>query len=195
MLKKHPSFIGSDNPERERPSIILTKPVEMGQLGAAHGVHGWLKILSYTERPEKIFDYQPWYTEQASVWRRLELESWKRHKQALIIKIKDVEDRNRASLLTHRKVIVDVTQLPPLETGNYYWSELLGSRVITTVGYQMGTVTDVMETGSNDVLVVRAEPQDIFGIQDRLIPFLNERVVKHVDLANQVIAVDWDPAT
>lgn len=56
----------------------------------------------------------------------------------------------------------------------------------------MGTVAEMMETGSNDVLVVRASQKDAFGKQERLIPFLYEQVVKRVDLTTKTIEVDWD---
>lgn len=50
-----------------------------------------------------------------------------------------------------------------------------------------------METGSNDVLVVKANLKDAFGAQERLIPFLDEQVIKNVDLTTRTIKVDWDP--
>ena len=56
----------------------------------------------------------------------------------------------------------------------------------------MSVVTELMETGSNDVLVVKANSKDAFGKQERLIPFLYEQVVKRVDLATKTITVDWD---
>lgn len=56
----------------------------------------------------------------------------------------------------------------------------------------MGTVAEMMETGSNDVLVVRNNGKDAFGKQERLIPFLYEQVVKRVDLATKTITVEWD---
>ena len=59
-------------------------------------------------------------------------------------------------------------------------------------GYTMGTVTEMMETGSNDVLVVKANTKDAFEKQERLIPFLYEQVVKRVDLTTKTIEVDWD---
>ena len=52
----------------------------------------------------------------------------------------------------------------------------------------MGTVTEMMETGSNDVLVVKANAKDAFGKQERLIPFLYEQVVKRVDLTTKTNA-------
>ncbi|MBC8905605.1 16S rRNA processing protein RimM, partial [Klebsiella pneumoniae] len=68
-----------------------------------------------------------------------------------------------------------------------------GCKVVNTSGYEFGKVTDMMETGSNDVLVVKANLKDAFGIKERLIPFLDGQVIKKVDLATRTIEVDWDP--
>ncbi|MCE1777002.1 PRC-barrel domain-containing protein, partial [Enterobacter hormaechei] len=65
--------------------------------------------------------------------------------------------------------------------------------VISTAGYNLGTVNDMMETGSNDVMVVKANLKDAFGVKERLIPFLDGQVIKKVDLATKTIEVDWDP--
>ena len=50
-----------------------------------------------------------------------------------------------------------------------------------------------METGSNDVLVIKANLKDAFGIKERLVPFIDGQVIKKVDLTTRSIEVDWDP--
>ncbi|SFN69581.1 16S rRNA processing protein RimM [Izhakiella capsodis] len=168
-------------------------PIVMGKLGAAFGIRGWLKVFSSTEDAESIFDYQPWFIQRAGKWQQVELESWKRHSQEIIIKVKGFDDRDAAALLTNCEVVVDANSLPPLEEGDYYWKDLMGCKVVTSKGYELGKVVDMMETGSNDVLVVKANLKDAFGVKERLIPFLNEQVIKKVDLATGFIEVDWDP--
>jgi 16S rRNA processing protein RimM len=56
----------------------------------------------------------------------------------------------------------------------------------------MGNIIELMETGSNDVMVVRANSEDRFSIKERLIPFI-DTVVKKVDLHNRILDIDWDP--
>ncbi|MER2891372.1 ribosome maturation factor RimM, partial [Escherichia coli] len=80
-----------------------------------------------------------------------------------------------------------------LEEGDYYWKDLMGCQVVTTEGYSLGKVIDMMETGSNDVLVIKANLKDAFGIKERLVAFLDGQVIKKVDLTTQTIEVDWDP--
>ncbi|MEY0159433.1 ribosome maturation factor RimM, partial [Providencia manganoxydans] len=54
-------------------------------------------------------------------------------------------------------------------------------------------VNDMMETGSNDVMVIKANLKDAFGVRERLVPFLDGQVIKKVDLSAKKIIVDWDP--
>ena len=125
-------------------------------------------------------------------WQPTELESWKHHNHELIAKLKNVNDRETAQSLANVEIGVDLSVFPQLEEGDYYWHDLIGCNVVNLEGYAMGTVTEMMETGSNDVLVVRANSKDAFGKQERLIPFLYEQVVKRVDLTTKIIEVDWD---
>lgn len=164
----------------------------VGKLGSTYGIRGWLRLYSSTENPESIFDYVPWFLNIKGQWQQIELESWRYHSNDLIVKLKGIEDREAAQLLANIEIGVDLAVFPELEEGDYYWHDLIGCQVVNTEGYMMGEVTDIMETGSNDVLVVTASNKDAFGKQERLIPFLYEQVVKRVDLTTKVIEVEWD---
>ena len=164
----------------------------VGKLGSTYGIRGWLRVYSSTEYAESIFDYQPWVLKVKGQWQPTELESWKHHNHELIAKLKNVNDRETAQSLANIEIGVDLSVFPQLEEGDYYWHDLIGCNVVNLEGYAMGTVTEMMETGSNDVFVVRANSKDAFGKQERLIPFLYEQVVKRVDLTTKVIEVDWD---
>lgn len=164
----------------------------VGKLGSTYGIRGWLRLYSSTEFPESIFDYQPWFLNIKGQWREVELETWRYHNNDLIVKLVGTDDREAAQLLTNLEIGVDLSCFPTLEEGDYYWHDLIGCQVVNLEGYAMGVVSELMETGSNDVLVVRANSKDAFGKQERLIPFLYEQVVKRVDLATKTITVDWD---
>ncbi|WP_032093487.1 MULTISPECIES: ribosome maturation factor RimM [Pasteurellaceae] len=164
----------------------------VGKLGSTYGIRGWLRVYSSTEQAESIFDYQPWFLNIKGQWQPAELESWKHHNHELIVKLKHVNDREAAQILANVEIGVDLSVFPALAEGDYYWHDLIGCQVVNLQGYAMGTVAEMMETGSNDVLVVRAGAKDAFGKQERLIPFLYEQVVKRVDLTTKTIEVDWD---
>jgi len=80
-----------------------------------------------------------------------------------------------------------------LEEGEYYWRELTGMQVVTTQGYNLGTVAEVFNTGANDVLRIRAKGNDAFGQKERLVPFVLDSVVQTVDKVERIITVDWEP--
>ncbi|AFH93036.1 TPA: ribosome maturation factor RimM [Providencia stuartii] len=170
-----------------------TNPIVLGKLGAAYGIRGWLKVFSSTEHAESIFDYQPWFIQRSGQWQHIELEDWKHHNKDIILKLKGVDDRDAATLLTNFEIVVDSAQLPELDNNEYYWKDLMGCQVVTLQGYNLGTITDMMETGSNDVIVIKANLKDAFGIKERLVPFLDGQVIKKVDLKSKLIEVDWDP--
>ncbi|WP_049372778.1 ribosome maturation factor RimM [Haemophilus parainfluenzae] len=164
----------------------------VGKLGSTYGIRGWLRIYSSTEQAESIFDYKPWFLKIKGEWQPTELENWRHHNHEIIVKLKGVDDREAAQTLANVEIGVDLSVFPELEEGDYYWHDLIGCSVVNLEGYTMGTVTEMMETGSNDVLVVKANTKDAFGKQERLIPFLYEQVVKRVDLTTKTIEVDWD---
>jgi 16S rRNA processing protein RimM len=165
----------------------------VGKFGASYGIRGWLKVFSYTDNPESIFDYSPWFINQKGQWTELKVESWKRHNKGWVVKLEGIEIREDAHLLTNVEIAINPAALPELSEDEFYWRELFGMKVFNTQGYDLGEVVDMLETGSNDVLVVKANLKDAFGQKERLIPFLEEQVIINVDRQAQRIEVDWDP--
>jgi len=165
-----------------------------GKLGAPYGIKGWLKVHSFTDDPVGIFDFSPWLIGQQGNWQTVEVVDWRRHNKGFIAKLASVEDRDQANVLTNAEIAVFEEQLPDLPDGEFYWRDLIGLSVVTNKGYDLGKVDDMLETGSNDVLVVKANPNDGFGKGERLIPYLTESVVLKVDLDAKEVTVDWDPS-
>ncbi|OIN10382.1 ribosome maturation factor RimM [Oceanisphaera psychrotolerans] len=171
----------------------MSEPVVVGQLGAVYGIKGWLKVNSFTDQPEGIFDYQPWLIKDGSSWREIQFTGWKRHNKSLICKLADIDQREQAQLLTGADIAVSAELFPALPGDEFYWRDLIGCRVQNIKGYDFGLVSHLMETGSNDVLVVKANANDAFGQRERLIPFLDDQVIKSVNLQDRIIEIDWDP--
>jgi len=174
---------------QENTSSIIV----VGKLGAPYGIKGWLKVHSFTDDPQGIFDFSPWLIGQQGKWQSLEVVDWRRHNKGFIAKFAQVNDRDQAMAYTNVEISVDSAQLPALPEGEFYWRDLIGMSVITDKGYSLGIVDDLMETGSNDVLVVKANSKDAFGQSERLIPFLTDSVIKDVKYDKKEITVDWDP--
>lgn len=171
----------------------MEKQVTLGKIGAVYGIKGWLKIHSFTDEPTAIFEYSPWTLVLGGNSQLVEVSEWRRHSNGLIAKLTGVNDRNDAQLRVGAEISVQSDLLPELPEGEFYWRDLIGMDVVNTQGYSLGKVTDIMETGSNDVLVVKANRTDAFGKKERLIPYLDEQVIKDVSLDSKQINVDWDP--
>jgi len=160
--------------------------VIVGRINGLYGVRGWCKIYSWTEPRENILKYSPWYLQQGGEWVEHRLATGKRHGKGVIAQLENCDDRDAAATLVNTMIAVKREQLPPAKEGEFYWSDLIGLVVKTTAGIELGKVTQLMPTGSNDVLVVDGE-------RERLIPFVQEDVIIKIDLDAGVIEVDWDP--
>lgn len=165
----------------------------LGKVGAVYGIKGWLKIHSFTDIPEAIFDYAPWSLNLGENKQSAKVTDWRKHNNGLIAKVAGIEDRDQAQSLVSFEISVNAEDLPDLPQGEFYWKDLIGMQVVTSKGYDLGVVSDMMETGANDVLVVKANLNDGFGKKERLIPYLLEQVIISVSETNKLIEVDWDP--
>ncbi|MHB1947091.1 MAG: ribosome maturation factor RimM [Gammaproteobacteria bacterium] len=161
------------------------KYIIVGQIGATYGVRGWLKILSYTEEISNILDYNPWYLEDKTGWKPIQVEDGQNHGKGIIAKITGYNNPEDARLISGKKIAILRSQLPELSNNEYYWSDLKGLTVIDQHGVNLGKVIYLMATGANDVLVVK-------GTKEHAIPYLPGKVVKSIDLAKGEMHVDWE---
>ncbi|WP_295887458.1 ribosome maturation factor RimM [uncultured Thiohalocapsa sp.] len=157
--------------------------IQLGRIGAPHGVRGWVRVFSDTEPPENIFAYQPWLVGDTE----MRVVEGHRHGKVLIARLAGCDDRDAAAALTGLAVAVRRSQLPPPQPDELYWVDLEGLRVETTAGADLGQVSHLLPTGANDVMVVAGE-------RERLLPFVWDEVVKDIDFERGRILVDWDPA-
>lgn len=165
--------------------------VVVGKLMSPFGVKGWLKLYSHTQPIENIAAYEPLWMKQGDHWQPINLEHVQRHGKGLVAKIKGCDNRDQTPAYIGCEIAIKREQLPALEQGDYYWSQLEGLKVVTTAGEFLGIVDHLLETGSNDVLVVHPATGSI-DQQERLIPYLWEDVVTRVDLELGEMTVDWD---
>ncbi|WAJ71237.1 ribosome maturation factor RimM [Catenovulum adriaticum] len=166
--------------------------IVVGRLGAVYGIKGWLKVSSFTDEPESIFSYSPWSVGRDKLWQEVNIVEWRRHNKGLIVKLENVDVREKAQLLTGMDICVSPEQFPDLSEDEYYWRDLVGLSVVNLNGYNMGVVKSLLETGSNDVLVVKGNTNDAFSISERLIPLIEDQVIKSIDTDTKLITVDWE---
>lgn len=168
------------HPDTDKEYVII------GKLGKPYGIKGWLKVLSFTDPKENLFQYIPWALNESGQWKSITVEDGKHHGNGLIVKLAGLNTPEEARLFTGKSIAVPRSTLPALQNNEFYWSDLEGLTVVDDDTDQiLGTISYLMETGSNDVMIVKGE-------KELAIPYLPGSVVKKVDLANKIIRVHWD---
>lgn len=159
--------------------------VIMGRIAAAHGIRGLVKIQPFTEYLDSLLDYRTWWVgREQGPWREVEVGQCEVHGKTLVAQLPDCPDRNAAEKLKGLLIAVPRSSLPEQGEGEYYWSDLIGLAVVNEAGVRLGTVTNLLETGANEVLSVQGDSGEI------LIPFVAS-AIKRVDLKDRTILVDW----
>ncbi len=160
-------------------------PIYVGKISGVFGVKGWLKITSYTEPRENIVLYKHWLLKKDSEQKSVNVIAGHGQGKGVIAQLEGVNDRDHALLLMGWGIYIEYQQLPALKQGEYYWTDLVGLDVETVEGVVLGKVESLFETGANDILLVK-------GKRERAVPFLQDQIVKSIDLASGKIIVDWD---
>ncbi|WP_049722247.1 ribosome maturation factor RimM [Gilvimarinus polysaccharolyticus] len=177
-------------------SAVTSNLVNVGQVTGVFGVKGWIKIRSFTEPATNLFDYSPWWLKTAHGVKTFEIDEYRAHGKGFVAHIKDVDDRDLAAQYTNCVIAVERDLLPSLDAGEFYWHQLQDMAVISCFEggeSRLGTVKKLIETGANDVLVVAPDANSIDD-RERLIPYIPDQFVTHIDEATNTIEVDWDPA-
>ena len=175
----------------------------VGKISGCYGIKGWVKIRPYTETRDNFVGFGVWYLARRGEYQPIELDEVKPQGRGLIAHIKGVDDRTAAESYHGLDIAVPASALPRLPEGDYYWRELQGLQVWCrrqdaqghVIGQEqervlLGIVDYLIETGANDVLVIKACAGSI-DKQERLIPYLPGDTVTRVDLAAGRIEVDW----
>lgn len=157
----------------------------IGRFGRPHGIKGLVTVHSFTDPRDNILSYSDWHAFLNANWQPVKLLSAHVHNKTIVAQIEGFPERESVALLTNIEIAINKNQLPPLESGEYYWHQLIGMTVINQQGQLFGKVSEVMPTGSNDVLVVQGEKK-------HLIPYLLDQFIININDNTQTITVDWD---
>jgi len=157
----------------------------VGHVLGAQGIKGWIRVHSNTSPRENLVSYSPWFVEQGGELKKVKVKGRLQGKN-VVAKLQGTDDRTQAEALIGCQLFIDARQLPGLEAGEYYWSDLIGLSVETLQAEPLGVISAMLETGADDVMVLQAE-------RERLIPFVLDEIVREVDLDNGRLVVDWSP--
>lgn len=165
---------------KRRPEL---RYLAIGQVARAHGLRGELSVTVLTEFPERFKDTDWVYLGNEQEAEAYRLESYRWHKPNILLKLEGIDDRTQAEQLRGLLVQVPVGEAVPLPEGSYYLYQLIGLEVVDTRGETLGTLTDVIETGANDVYVVQTKGKEV------LLPAIPD-VIKSVNLAEGRVVVE-----
>lgn len=150
--------------------------IPIGKVMGPHGIRGQLRIIPYSGDSASITSLRSVLLRAPSgLYDSYELVRAVEHKKQVLVTLKGFDNINQVLSLVGREVFIRRDQFPRLPEGEYYWCDLIGLVVQTEGGETLGELTDIFETGSNDVYVVTA------GAREILIP-ATEEVVMNVDL-------------
>ena len=121
----------------------------------------------------------------------LEVDQFKQKANGLVVYFAGYDSPEKARKLTGLKLAILSVCLPKLGKDDYYWHELEGLEFFNQDWIKFGEITHLLETGANDVLVVRPD-KDSIDDRERLIPYLRKSVIKKIDVANNKIIVNWE---
>jgi 16S rRNA processing protein RimM len=156
----------------------------VGRFGRPHGIKGFITIQSFTEPRDNILQYKKWHALINNQWLPLKIKHFEFNNKLILAQVEGYSEREQVASLTNIEIGIERSQLPELPSGEYYWHELVGMRVINQQQELLGSIKEIMPTGSNDVLVVVGEKR-------HLIPYLPDVVVS-INASQREIIVDWD---
>ena len=166
----------------EQPQYLV-----IGEILRPHGIRGELRMRILTDYPERIPQLEQVYIaedSQPDSPAAYRVQHMRMHQGYGLLKLQGIDDRDQADLLRGLTVLVAIEDAVPLEEGEFYLYQLIGMSVQTTDGSTLGRITDVLETGANDVYIVDS-PQ--YG--EILIPVTDDTILE-TDIERGVIIVN-----
>jgi len=164
--------------------------VAVGRIIGAHGREGEIRVKATSDVPGRFDEGQTLYVSRDGVSPEERIyqiaktrSTGSKGKDILIISLRGCRDRDQALRMAGLWLCVLQSEVPSAEEGEYFHYELLGLKVRTVEGEDLGEVAEILETGSNDVYVVRGAAGEI------LVPALS-KVVREIDIASGLVVVD-----
>lgn len=160
--------------------------LRVGVFAATHGIKGEISVYPTVDDPERFCRLKRVFFETKSGMKEMEVESVRFHKSMVLVKFRGFEEINAVMPYKGLSLYVAREDAVPLPEGRYYIADLLGCRVVTDEGRELGKVRDVLETGANDVFLVRGEKDG--KPKDYLIPHIDQCILS-VDIEQALITV------
>jgi len=162
----------------------VAERIVIGKIVSAHGIKGEVKVYPWTDDTDRFGLLKEVLIVKDEVVRTVHIVSARTHKNVVILALREFNSVNEAQELAGWNVEIEHKDLLPLPEGRYYIFQLVGLKVRTLDGQELGVLSEVLQTGANDVYVVKGP-----GGKEVLIPALKS-VVKQIDLDAQQVLID-----
>jgi 16S rRNA processing protein RimM len=162
--------------------------VPVGRIVACHGIGGFVRMVCFNVPPSpQVAQARAFHLERPGVGRAAAVSrpvaAIRPRRRDLLVKFVDMETRTAAESVVGMLASLPEEVLPAPGPGEFYYYEMVGFRVRTTAGVELGTIVETIDTGSNDVWVVRANEREI------LIPVIAD-VVRRIDRATGTVTIE-----
>ena len=173
----------------------------LGEISGVSGLKGWVKVFSHTDPRLHITDYDQWLLQkkgksrsEGENWTPVKLLNGRVQGKNIIAQLDGVTTRDQAEAMIGMQIAIRSDQLKSLSANEYYWKDLIGLSVETTEGVNLGKIDWVFNSGSNDVLVIKDDSDDVEkNGTERMVPFLLNDTIISIDMDKSQMVVDWDP--
>ena len=139
--------------------------VVMGRVVAPFGVKGWIKVQPFTQDVGNLSTYPEWWVGREGDFVARQVAESAIHGQLILARLEDCGDREDAVKLKGQEIAVPRELLPPVEVGAFYWDDLIGCVVVNKSDDRLGSVSRVLETGANSVLVVQGDRERLLTVR------------------------------
>lgn len=157
--------------------------LRVGVISSTHGIKGEAKVFPTTDDVNRFKELKKVLLDTGKELIELEVEGVKFFKQMVILKFKGINDINDIEKFKGKDLLVSREDAVELEEGEYFIYDLIGSDVVTDEDEMLGSLSEIMTTGANDVYVVKTpEGKEI------LIPSIKDCILD-VDVQNKKILV------
>ena len=155
----------------------------VGVISNTHGIRGEVKVYPTTDNVRRFDDLKEVILDTGKEQLNLHVTSVKYFKNMVILKFKEFDNINDIIPYKGMDLLVTRENAIPLEEGEYYIADIIGSKVITDEDKILGTLTDVLQTGANDVYVVKTKDG-----KEVLLPSIEECILDR-DIENKIVIV------
>ena len=181
-----------------RSASPTTTLLTLADIVGVYGIKGWVKLRVQLDDPQVLLSLSQLRLDgpeaaKRKVSRAVTIQALQPHGKGFIARLAGVDDRNQAELLKGLSIQVPEADFPTAAEDEVYWRDLVGLDVWCRDGGNrvlLGRVKNLLETGANDVLVVRP-CEDSVDDREHLVPWLPEDVIVDIDLTEGRLEVDW----